>query len=123
MRSIGLTRLSLHNGVYEAAVTGLSEDALGFEAVVADQVIARAQAVLGKDGVHLLRVELPAHLIGSQPHIVDIRSEAGVSLDRFAVMTDAQVAGDLRAELDLLRAEFDLLKAAFRRHCSDTGAD
>lgn len=123
MSSMGLTRLSLQNGLYEAAVTGVAEGALGFEAVVADRVIARADAVLGKDGVYLLKLELPAQLIGSQVHIVEIRTETGLALDRFAVMTDAQIEGDLRAELDILRAEFDLLKAAFRRHCSDTGTD
>jgi hypothetical protein len=55
--------------------------------------------------------------------IVDIRHETGAVLDRFSVVCDPQIAGDLRAELDMLRAEFDLLKSAFRRHCSETGAD
>lgn len=97
MTELTLARLGLKDGVYEATVAHMTEDAL--------------------------RLELPAHLIGAQVQIVDIRHETGAVLDRFSVVCDPQIAGDLRAELDMLRAEFDLLKSAFRRHCSETGAD
>ena len=123
MTELALARLSLKDGVYEATVAHMTEDALRFEAVVNGRVIATGTATRGTGRACVLRLELPARLIGAQVQIVDIRHETGAVLDRFSVVCDPQIAGDLRAELDMLRAEFDLLKSAFRRHCSETGAD
>ena len=123
MTELTLARLGLKDGVYEATVAHMTEDALRFEAVVNGQVIAIGTATRGTGQACLFRLELPAQLIGAQVQIVDILHETGAVLDRFSVVCDPQIAGDLRAELDTLRAEFDLLKSAFRRHCSETGAD
>ncbi len=73
MTELTLARLSLKDGVYEATVAHMTEDALRFEAVVNGRVIATGTATRGTGRACVLRLELPARLIGAQVQIVDIR--------------------------------------------------
>ncbi len=63
-------------------------------------------------------VPIPTELIGDgvQTFVIADRT-SGETLATFALMAGEALAGDIRAEIDLLRAELDMLKRAFRRHC------
>lgn len=48
------------------------------------------------------------------------RKSDGEVIDRFSLVAGAPLAGDLRAEIDLLRTELDMLSRAFRQHCAES---
>ena len=54
--------------------------------------------------------------------VVIADAETGEAEATVSLVAGEALAGDLRAEIDLLRAELDMLKRAFRRHCLETGA-
>jgi hypothetical protein len=69
-----------------------------------------------------VRLPLPADLIAEGVQTVVIADAAtGATEATVALVAGEALAGDLRAEIDLLRAELDMLKRAFRRHCLETG--
>ncbi len=63
-----------------------------------------------------VRFPIPQGLIadGVQTFVIS-DALTGDFLASFAILADEALAGDLRAEVDLLRAELDMLKRAFRR--------
>ena len=68
-----------------------------------------------------IAVPIPARAIadGVQTFLVwDAADDS--KLGDFALIAGEALAGDLRAEIDLLRAELDMLKRAFRRHCLES---
>ncbi|MFN3294813.1 MAG: hypothetical protein ACK414_15415, partial [Gemmobacter sp.] len=74
-----------------------------------------------KPGHWALRVPIPVQLLSEGVQTFVIRqSGSGATLGHFTIVTGADNADDLRAEVDLLRAELDMLKRAFRRHCLET---
>lgn len=63
-----------------------------------------------------VRFPIPPGLIadGVQTFVISDAATGGI-LDSFAILAGEVLAGDIRAEVDLLRAELDMLKRAFRR--------
>ncbi len=78
-------------------------------------------AVAPGDGGWVVRVPVPPEAVADGLHTVVVTdADTGEALGSFALVAGEALAGDLRAEIDLLRAELDLLKRAFRRHCVET---
>jgi hypothetical protein len=121
-----LTRLRLHQGIWEGRITltgGTTDD----DAPIL-QAMHQGNAL---DGVEiskdpnengwLVQVPVPAELLsdGVQTFLItDARTDT--PLGNFTIIAGEPLAEDLRAEFDLMRAELDLLKRAFRRHCAET---
>lgn len=75
----------------------------------------------GEPGDWRLSQPIPAELLseGVLTFLVCRKSDGEV-IDRFSLVAGAPLAGDLRAEIDLLRAELDMLSRAFRQHCAES---
>jgi len=72
-------------------------------------------------GLWRLRFPIPRESISDGVQTVVITDHASDKrLDTVSFIAGEALAGDLRAEIDLLRAELDMLKRAFRRHCVET---
>ncbi|OOY20256.1 hypothetical protein BMI86_12475 [Thioclava sp. DLFJ5-1] len=78
-------------------------------------------SVSGAPGDWRLAQPIPAELLseGVLTFLV-CRKADGEVIDRFSLVAGAPLAGDLRAEIDLLRAELDMLSRAFRQHCAES---
>jgi hypothetical protein len=78
--------------------------------------------VAAEGGAWLVRVPVPPEAVADGVHtVVVLDAGTGEAVATFALLAGEALAGDLRAEIDLLRAELDLLKRAFRRHCAEGG--
>ncbi|OWY13001.1 hypothetical protein B6V73_10370 [Thioclava sp. JM3] len=75
----------------------------------------------GEPGDWRLSQPIPAELLseGVLTFLVCRKSDGEV-IDRFSLVAGAPLAGDLRAEIDLLRTELDMLSRAFRQHCAES---
>ena len=119
-RPFRLVPLRLAGGVWEGVWEGPAAPRLratheGRE--VAGLTVAEA------DGAWVVRLPLPAGIIADGVQTVVIAdAETGEAEATVSLVAGEALAGDLRAEIDLLRAELDMLKRAFRRHCLETGA-
>lgn len=121
-----LTRLRLHQGIWEGRVTTTGSTAGGDAPIL--QAMHQGNALDGIEttddpdsGGWLVHVPVPAELLsdGVQTFLItDARTDT--PLGNFTIIAGEPMAEDLRAEFDLMRAELDLLKRAFRRHCAET---
>ena len=96
------------------------------EAVHHDRVIGIADTTdfEGRPGHFLVSFDIPAEVISDGIQTIRLRSAAsGETLDRITILSGEPLEDDIRAEVEFLREELDLLKRAFRRHCTETGAD
>ncbi len=124
MSDLTLTKTRLFEGIWEGilkspsdvsakprvSVTFLGESV---EGVLVDQT--------DQNGTWRLRFPVPKESISDGIQTVVISDMAtGERLDAVSFIAGEALAGDLRAEIDLLRAELDMLKRAFRRHCVET---
>lgn len=75
----------------------------------------------GEPGDWHLSQPIPAELLseGVLTFLVCRKSDGEV-IDRFSLVAGAPLAGDLRAEIDLLRTELDMLSRAFRQLCAES---
>ncbi|WGT52195.1 hypothetical protein [Thioclava nitratireducens] len=78
-------------------------------------------SLTGEPGDWRLSQPIPAELLseGVLTFLVCRKSDGEV-IDRFSLVAGAPLAGDLRAEIDLLRTELDMLSRAFRQHCAES---
>ncbi|MBW7922919.1 MAG: hypothetical protein H3C51_12585 [Rubellimicrobium sp.] len=115
-----LVRTRLRAGIWEGVLEG-SGTPPPLEARHHDRVLP-GLAVTAQAGEQVVRVALPADLIGDEVQVVVIAVQGtGEVLASVPVIAGAALADDIRAEVGLLRAELDLLKRAFRRHVAGGG--
>ncbi|RVV98046.1 hypothetical protein EKE94_11320 [Mesobaculum littorinae] len=127
MTELLVTKTRLIAGVWEGRLQrlGAAADAPAPELSVTyrDQVLRDVDLRPHPDTPEIwaLRAPIPAEALsdGVQTFMI-VDRQTGERVADFAVAAGEALAGDLRAELDLLRSELDLLKRAFRRHCRDT---
>ncbi|KAA9006154.1 hypothetical protein [Histidinibacterium aquaticum] len=119
MAEMTLTKTRLAGGFWEGVLTGAPmEPRLS---VHWDERTLPDVEITPSDGVHLVRIPIPADVVSDGVQTVVVSNdETGERLTSFAVLAGEAVEEDIRAEVDLLRAELDMLKRAFRRHCSET---
>ena len=63
-------------------------------------------------------VPVPLTAVADGVHTLVVADMEGETLATINLAAGEAMAGDLRAEVDMLRAELDLLKRAFRHHCA-----
>ena len=121
MSQLTLTGLRLHNARWEGRITG----AAGRPEIRVTHLGEPLEGVVVTPapdaGQWDIAVPIPARAIadGVQTFLVwDAADDS--KLGDFALIAGEALAGDLRAEIDLLRAEIDMLKRAFRRHCLES---
>lgn len=125
MSDATLTKTRLTAGRYEGLLICSTTPPV-VEAVHHDRVIGVAEIVPmeAHAGHFLLNIPLPAEILCEGVQTVQLRSaEDGEILDRITILAGEPLDEDIRAEVAFLRDELDLLKRAFRRHCTETGAD
>ena len=119
-----LVAVAIQSGVWHGRVLGapggpaprLSAWHQDTELAGPDIVPARS----GPPGVWEVRLAIPADLLSDGVQTVVIAdAETGAALESFTLVAGDPLAGDLRAEIDLLRAEVDMLKRALRRILAD----
>lgn len=124
MSELTLTKTRLFEGIWEGALKS-SEDTSAKPQVdvtylgesVQDVSIDQAEEA----GHWRLRFPIPTESISDGVQTVVITEHTtDKRLDTVSFIAGEALAGDLRAEIDLLRAELDMLKRAFRRHCVET---
>ncbi|SMP17820.1 hypothetical protein [Shimia sagamensis] len=124
MSELTLTKTRLFEGIWEGVlkcsegtrakpridVTYLGEPVQDVSVDLADE-----------PGLWRLRFPIPKESISDGVQTVVITEHTTEKrLDTVSFIAGEALAGDLRAEIDLLRAELDMLKRAFRRHCVET---
>lgn len=124
MADVVLTETRIRAGVWQGLLRGEpGGPAPEVEVMHLDRRVegATLASVPEKPGHWALRVPIPVQLLseGVQTFVIRL-SGSGATLGHFTIVTGADNADDLRAEVDLLRAELDMLKRAFRRHCLET---
>ncbi|MFN3645222.1 MAG: hypothetical protein ACK4S2_01695 [Gemmobacter sp.] len=124
MADVVLTETRIRAGVWQGLLRGEpGGPAPEVEVMHLDRRVegATLASVPEKPGHWALRVPIPVQLLSEGVQTFVIRqSGSGATLGHFTIVTGADNADDLRAEVDLLRAELDMLKRAFRRHCLET---
>ncbi|WP_294223824.1 hypothetical protein [uncultured Shimia sp.] len=124
MTELTLTKTRLFEGTWEGALK-CSEDTSAKPQVdvtylgepIQDVSVEPAEDI----GLWRLRFPIPKESISDGVQTVVIADHTtGKRLDTVSFIAGEALAGDLRAEIDLLRAELDMLKRAFRRHCVET---
>ncbi|MCH2068033.1 hypothetical protein [Shimia sp.] len=124
MSELTLTKTRLFEGVWEGTLKTMEASApkpqvhvtyLG--EAVADVAIDQTEEA----GLWRLRFPIPKESLSDGVQTVVITDQSTEKrLDTVSFIAGEALAGDLRAEIDLLRAELDMLKRAFRRHCVET---
>ena len=122
MSEITLTKTRFFEGVWEGEV---KVDDAGKEPLISvthlENPVAGVQLKKGSDDLWSLRIPIPPSLLADGVQTVLIQDTlSGETLEKITIVADEALAGDIRAEVDLLRAELDMLKRAFRRHCVET---
>lgn len=118
MTSWRLVRTRLEAGVWEGVLEGGPGTPPALDAFHLDRLLP-GLTITAQGGEQVVRLPLPAKLIGDEIQVVVIRPrDGGEPLATVPVIAGAALAEDIRAEVGLLRAELDLLKRAFRRHVS-----
>lgn len=118
-----LTRIALKAGRYEGHLETNGAAPPIIELVHLDRVVGHAEISV-TDGAHMVTAEMPAAVLSDGVQVVALRSAAdGAVLDRVSFLMGSGLDDDFRGELALLREELELLKRAFRRHCTETGAE
>jgi hypothetical protein len=106
----------IHAGIWSGELTGVAapQITVTHQATKLDGVSCTHDAA--RD-VWQISVPIPADLIneGLQTFAVNNGTDA---IAHFSLMAGEALAGDLRAEINLLRSELDMLKSAFRAHCA-----
>lgn len=111
-----LVRTRLQAGVWEGVLEGGIGTPPALEACHLDRLLP-GLTVTARGAEQVVRLPLPAELIGDEIQVVVIRPQGGGEpLATVPVIAGASLAEDIRTEVGLLRAELDLLKRAFRRH-------
>lgn len=124
MSELTLTKTRLFEGVWEGALK--TSEASAPEPRVHVTYLGEAVAGVALDqtkeaGLWRLRFPIPKESLSDGVQTVVITDETtDERLDTVSFIAGEALAGDLRAEIDLLRAELDMLKRAFRRHCVET---
>ena len=121
MNDLILTGIGLSNGRWEGRISGATVRpeirVTYFDQPVPGVIVEPA----GDDGQWSLTVPVPPQAVSDGVQTFVIWDAGGDrKLGDFALVAGDALAGDLRAEIDLLRAELDMLKRAFRRHCLET---
>ncbi|MBE0412010.1 hypothetical protein [Yoonia sp.] len=113
-----LKQTRFHAGVWHGELTGTGPDHpvlhVTHQGVAVDGITFTHDA---KAGLWRVAFPVPPGLISEGVQTFLISDEDGRPLASFVILAGEALAGDIRAEVDLLRAELDLLKRAFRRHC------
>ncbi|MCP4209126.1 MAG: hypothetical protein GY767_19050 [Shimia sp.] len=124
MSELTLTKTRLFEGVWEGALK--SQEATGAKPKVNVTYLGEtiADALIDptdEAGLWRLSFPIPKESISDGVQTVVITDQStDERLDTVSFIAGEALAGDLRAEIDLLRAELDMLKRAFRRHCVET---
>lgn len=124
MSAFELTKTRLFEGIWEGVLTAVEDvrTAPNISVTHLDKPLSALQLMeSGTEGQWILRIPIPAELIGdgAQTFLI-IDAETGETLNSFTIIAGDAVSDDIRAEVALLRAELDLLKRAFRHHCVET---
>jgi len=124
MSELTLTKTRLFEGVWEGALK--SSDATAQKPDINVTYLGEPVADVAIDqtdeqGLWHLRFPIPKESLSDGIQTVVITDKStDERLDTVSFISGESLAGDLRAEIDLLRAELDMLKRAFRRHCVET---
>lgn len=124
MSELTLTKTRLFEGVWEGALK--SAEASGTKPQVDVTYLGETVPDVSIDptdetGLWRLRFPIPKESISDGVQTVVITDHTTEErLETVSFIAGEALAGDLRAEIDLLRAELDMLKRAFRRHCVET---
>ncbi len=124
MSELTLTKTRLFEGVWEGALKTAEASASKPQVhvtylgeAIADVAIDQTEEA----GLWRLRFPIPKESLSDGVQTVVITdASTDERLDTVSFIAGEALAGDLRAEIDLLRAELDMLKRAFRRHCVET---
>ncbi|MBO6896461.1 MAG: hypothetical protein JJ868_03720 [Shimia sp.] len=124
MSELTLTKTRLFEGVWEGALKASESTAPKPDIKVTylgEPVPDVAMDQTDEQGLWRLRFPIPKESLsdGVQTVVITDRS-TDERLETVSFIAGEALAGDLRAEIDLLRAELDMLKRAFRRHCVET---
>ncbi|WP_333685150.1 hypothetical protein [Pontibaca methylaminivorans] len=121
MSSLSLTKICLHNGVWEGLIERAPEDRPpGIRVVHHGRPIDDVSLSAGKAaGQWHLAIRIPPAALtsGIQTFLI-LDAEDNAPLGDFVIIADPPEGESLKAEVALLRAELDLLKRSFRRHCT-----
>lgn len=124
MSELTLTKTRLFEGVWEGALK--SSEASATKPQVDVTYLGEPVPEVSIDpteeaGLWRLRFQVPKESLSDGVQTVVISDHATEErLETVSFIAGEALAGDLRAEIDLLRAELDMLKRAFRRHCVET---
>ncbi|WP_299424965.1 hypothetical protein [uncultured Shimia sp.] len=124
MSELTLTKTRLFEGTWEGALK--SSEASATKPQVDVTYLGEPVGEVSIDhteeaGHWRLRFQIPKESLSDGVQTVVISNHATEErLETVSFIAGEALAGDLRAEIDLLRAELDMLKRAFRRHCVET---
>ncbi|MEC8194815.1 MAG: hypothetical protein VX228_00525 [Pseudomonadota bacterium] len=124
MSELTLTKTRLFEGVWEGALK--TSDTTGPKPDIKVTYLGEPVADVEMDptdnqGLWRLRFPIPKESLSDGVQTVVITDQStDERLETVSFIAGEALAGDLRAEIDLLRAELDMLKRAFRRHCVET---
>ena len=122
MTDLSLTKLHLTGGVWTGALSGApAGDPPRLRLLHEATELAAPRLTARDDGSWLVEAEIPSDRLsdGVQTFIIAGPDDAA-ALVSVSFLCGEAMAGDIRAEMDLLRDELDMLKRAFRRHCVET---
>lgn len=124
MSELTLTKTRLFEGMWEGALSyagGTGPEPAVDVTFLGEAVENVSIGTTDKNAVWALKFPIPQESIsdGIQTIVISDKS-SGERLETVSFIAGEALAGDLRAEIDLLRAELDMLKRAFRRHCVET---
>ena len=120
MSETTLTRMRLANGVWEGILSGRIATPPQLRLRHRDDLIGELDSTRTTDeNGWLVRFRLPVERLsdGVQTFVIE-DAQTGEALAHETLIAGEDVAGDVRAEIDMLRAELELLKRAFRSHCA-----
>ncbi|MDX8346578.1 hypothetical protein SLH49_01155 [Cognatiyoonia sp. IB215446] len=121
MSDLTLIKTRLQGGIWEGEIMGAVSDAPKISVTHQGAEIEGVAVSQGDTiGTWRLTFPLPQHLISDGVLTFVIGDDQGRRLGSLDLLAGEALAGDIRAELNLLRDELDMLKKAFRQHCRET---
>ncbi|MDX8352679.1 hypothetical protein [Cognatiyoonia sp. IB215182] len=121
MSDLILTKTQLQGGIWEGEIAGSVSDEPRISVIHQGAEIEGVTVSQGDEiGTWRVTFPVPLHLISDGIQTFVVSDDHGRRLGSLDLLAGEALAGDIRAELNLLRDELDMLKKAFRQHCRET---
>ena len=120
MTDYNIINSQIRNGIWEAELVGGSDAPPAFTISHQDQAIEGiAWTKDASRDVWRVKAPIPPAMINDGLQTLVVCDDRGNMLTSFSLLAGDALAGDLRAEIELLRSELEILKKAFRAHCAE----